>query len=71
LTDERYLSGGALPKSVVVLELPHGRELLWLGPDSAIAGWQVDDEVSFRRTRWRVTSRVTEPDSLRLRLRPT
>jgi hypothetical protein len=66
--EERAMGDMGRPKSVVVVELPAGRELLWLSPNAAMAAWQVGDAVVFRNKRWLVTRRADESETLHLTL---
>ena len=55
-------------KSVVVVELPGGREFLWLSPAAPMTRWQVGDAVVFRNAHWVVTRRVDGSETLNLTL---
>jgi hypothetical protein len=66
--EERAMGDTGRPKSVVVVELPGGREFIWLSPNAPMTAWQVGDAVVFRNRRWLVTRRVDESETLNLTL---
>jgi hypothetical protein len=55
--------------SRVALRLPGRREMLWIGADAVMTGWEVGEVVVFRNSRWRVLDRTCDGDTLTLTLR--
>ena len=58
-------------QTVVVVEVPGGREFVWPSPRADMVSWQIGDRVSYMGSRWRVVSRTNgSSDVLTLRLAP-
>ena len=57
-------------QTVVVVELPAGREFVWPSPTAAMVEWQAEERVTYRGIRWRVASRVNGSEALTFELVP-
>jgi hypothetical protein len=57
-------------QTVVVIELPEGREYVWPSPTGSMAGWQTAEQVTYRGRRWTVVSRANGSDVLTFELVP-
>jgi hypothetical protein len=58
-------------QTVVVVELPGGREFVWPSPRADMASWQIGERVTYMGSRWRVVSRTNgSADALTLQLAP-
>ena len=64
--EERQSGEGA--KSLVVVNFPTGREMLWLGPDSALLQSEAGETVIHRNRAWFVSETVRSDGQLSLRL---
>jgi hypothetical protein len=63
--------GTASEQTVVVLELPGGREFVWPSPRSDMVSWQAGERVTYMGSRWRVVSRTNgSSDAVTLQLAP-
>ena len=51
-------AGNGSTQTVVVVELPGGREFVWPSPRSDMVSWQIGERVTYMGTRWRVVSRT-------------
>jgi hypothetical protein len=64
-------TGSGSEQTVVVVEVPGGREFVWPSPRADMVSWQVGERVSYMGSRWRVVSRTNGPsDVLTLKLAP-
>lgn len=64
-------AGNGAEQTVVVVEVPGGREFVWPSPRLDMVGWQIGERVSYMGSRWRVVSRTNgSSDVLTLRLVP-
>jgi hypothetical protein len=63
-------SGNGTKQTVVVVELPEGRDYVWPPAISAMVSWQIGERVTYRGSRWRVVSRANGSDVLTLELVP-
>jgi hypothetical protein len=58
-------------QTVVVVELPGGREFVWPSPRADMVSWQIGERVTYMGSRWRVVSRTNgSADALTLQLAP-
>ena len=58
-------------QTVVVVELPGGREFAWPSPRADMVSWQIGERVTYMGSRWRVLSRTNGlSDALTLQLAP-
>jgi hypothetical protein len=56
-------------QTVVVVELPGGREFVWPSPRADMVRWQIGERVSYMGNRWRVVARTNgSSDVLTLQL---
>jgi hypothetical protein len=56
-------------QTVVVVEVPGGREYVWPSPRADMFSWQTGDRVSYMGSRWQVVSRTNgSSDVLTLKL---
>jgi hypothetical protein len=63
--------GNGSKQTVVVVELPGGREFVWPSPRADMVGWQIGERVAYMGSRWRVVSRTNgSSDALTLQLAP-
>jgi hypothetical protein len=59
-----------MKQTVVVVELPEGREYVWPPAISAMVSWQIGERVTYRGSRWRVVSSTNGSDVLTVKLTP-
>jgi hypothetical protein len=63
--------GNGSKQTVVVVELPGGREFVWPSPRAGMVSWQIGERVTYMGSRWRVVSRTNGSSSaLTLQLAP-
>jgi hypothetical protein len=63
--------GNASKQTIVVVELPGGRDFVWPSPRADMVRWQMGERVTYMGSRWRVVSRTNGlADTLTLRLAP-
>ena len=64
-------AGNESEQTVVVVELPGGREFVWPSPAADMVSWQTGECVSYMGSRWRVVARSNgSSEVLTLRLAP-
>jgi hypothetical protein len=64
-------AGKGAERTVIVVEVPGGREFVWPSPRLDMVSWQIGERVSYMGSRWRVVSRTNgSSDVLTLRLVP-
>ena len=64
-------TGSGSEQTVVVVEVPGGREFVWPSPRDDMVSWQIGERVSYMGSRWRVVSRTNgSSDVLTLKLVP-
>jgi hypothetical protein len=63
-------SGNGTKQTVVVVELPTGREFVWPPSVASMVSWQIGERVTYRGERWKVVSRANGSDVLTLELAP-
>ena len=57
-------------QTIVVIELPVGREYVWPSSTASMAGWQTGEQVTYRGRRWTVVSRANGSDMVTFELVP-
>ena len=63
--------GNGSKQTVVIVELPGGRDFVWPSPRADMVSWQIGECVSYMGSRWRVVSRANgSSDVLKLQLAP-
>jgi hypothetical protein len=63
--------GNGSKQTVVIVELPGGREFVWPSQGADIVRWQIGERVTYMGSRWRVVSRTNgSSDVLTLQLAP-
>jgi hypothetical protein len=62
--------GNGVRQTVVVVELPEGREFVWPSSVASMVSWQIGERVTYRGSRWQVVSRANGSDVLTLELAP-
>ena len=66
-----FSAGNRSEQTVVIVELPGGRELVWPSPRVDMASWHLGERVSYMGSRWQVVSRTNgSSDVLTLKLAP-
>ena len=66
-----FSAGNGSEQTVVVVEVPGGREFVWPSARADMVSWQIGERVSYMGSRWRVVSRTNgSSDVLTLRLAP-
>jgi hypothetical protein len=62
--------GSGSRQTVVIVELPEGREFVWPSPTAGMVEWRAEERVTYRGSRWRVASRVDASETLTFELLP-
>ena len=62
--------GDEARQTVVVVELPKGREFVWPSSIASMVGWQIGERVTYRGSRWTVVSRANGSDVVTVELAP-
>jgi hypothetical protein len=63
--------GNGSKQTVVIVELPGGRDFVWPSPRADMVSWQTGERVTYMGSRWRVVSRTNgSSDVLTLQLAP-
>jgi hypothetical protein len=70
LTGSSGSVGKEAKQTVVVVELPEGREYVWPPAISAMVSWKAGERVRYRGARWRVVSCTNGSDVLTVTLTP-
>lgn len=66
-----FSAGNGSEQTVVVIEVPGGREFVWPSPRADMVSWQIGERVSYMGSRWLVVSRTNGPSKvLTLKLAP-
>ena len=61
----------ASQQTVVVVEVPGGREFVWPSPRADMVSWEIGERVTYLGSQWRVVSRTNgSSDVLTLKLAP-
>lgn len=66
-----FSAGNGSEQTVVVVEVPGGREFVWPSPRADMVSWQIGERVSYMGSRWLVVSRTNgSSEVLTLKLAP-
>ena len=66
-----FSAENASEQTVVVVEVPGGREFVWPSPRADMVSWEVGDRVTYLGSQWRVVSRTNGSSNvLTLKLAP-
>ena len=61
----------ASEQTVVVVEVPGGREFVWPSPRADMVSWEIGERVTYLGSQWRVVSRTNgSSDVVTLKLAP-